>query len=220
MARERIGGAVKLTKFEHACFTVEKDGAYIVVDLGNLTTDFIPPENVVAVIITHSHPDHLDKEQLGELFEDNPAAVLIAPLEITREFPHLDTRPSSHGDSFSLGGFDIDVYGSTHATIYPDIETPHNIGVLIEDRLFYPGDALTIPDKSVDCLALPIGAPWLKVSEAIDYMIAIGARLTFPTHDATLSADGKAIYDRLIQDYAEEATTTYKRLNGESLEIE
>ena len=73
---------MKLTKFEHACFTVEKDGAYIVVDLGNLTTDFIPPENVVAVIITHSHPDHLDKEQLGELFEDNPAAVLIAPLAI------------------------------------------------------------------------------------------------------------------------------------------
>lgn len=211
---------MKLTKFEHACFTVEKDGAHLVVDPGNLTTDFTVPENVVAVIITHNHPDHLDKEQLDELFEDNPSAVLIAPLEITREFPHYDTRPSSHGDSFSLGGFDIDVYGKTHATIYPGLETPHTIGVLIEDRLFYPGDALTVPDKSVDCLALPIGAPWLKASEAIDYMIAIGARLTFPTHDATLSTEGKMIYDRVIQRYAESASTTYKRLNGEALEIE
>ena len=51
---------MKLTKYEHACFSVEHDGMTLVVDPGNFTTDFIAPEGVIAVVITHEHSDHFD----------------------------------------------------------------------------------------------------------------------------------------------------------------
>ena len=49
------GGLMKLTKYEHACFIVEKDGVSIVVDPGSLTTDFSTADHVAAIIVTHEH---------------------------------------------------------------------------------------------------------------------------------------------------------------------
>lgn len=211
---------MKLTKYEHACFTVEKQGAALIVDPGSLTSDLVVPNNVVAVIITHRHPDHFDPEHIAEIVGDNPTALIIAPLDITRELSHYNTRPVKGGDSFTVQGFDIDIYGDEHAIIHPDLPRPHNIGILIEDRIFYPGDSFTIPDKSVDTLALPIGAPWLKVSESIEFMKAIGARLTFPTHDATLSAAGRSFFDSTLTQFQEEAGTIYQRLDNQGVTVE
>jgi L-ascorbate metabolism protein UlaG (beta-lactamase superfamily) len=211
---------VQLTKFEHACFTVEKEGQSLVVDPGGLTTDFTTPEHVAAIIITHAHGDHYDTDQISEIMEDNPDAVIIAPLEITRELTQYDTRPVKHGDSFTIAGFDIDVYGSEHARIHDDLPRLHNIGILIEDRLFYPGDAFTIPEKSVDTLALPLSAPWSNISDVIEYMKTISARFTFPTHDAILSTAGKHVYDDMLQQYTEAASTIYRRIDGDTMDIQ
>ena len=211
---------MKLTKYEHACFTVEKDGVSLVIDPGAFTTDFSTPDNVAAIIITHRHQDHYDREQMSEIMDDNPDAMIIAPLDITRELTQYETRPVAGGDSFTIGGFDIDIYGDAHATIHPELPSIHNIGVLIDDRLFYPGDAFTVPEKSVDTLALPVSAPWMKLSEAIDYMRLIGARLTFPTHDAILSATGRTVVDGTLSQFAESASTIYQRIDGDTIRIE
>jgi L-ascorbate metabolism protein UlaG (beta-lactamase superfamily) len=39
----------------------------------------------------------------------------------------------------------------------------------------------------VEVLALPDGAPWLKISEAIDYMLAVKPKVAIPVHDAVLA---------------------------------
>ena len=56
---------MKLTKYEHACFTLEKDGKMLVVDPGTFTTKLDPPENVVGIVITHEHSDHFDVNALS-----------------------------------------------------------------------------------------------------------------------------------------------------------
>lgn len=211
---------MELTKYEHACFTVEKNGHVIVVDPGNLTSDFTVPDNVVAVVITHKHSDHCDDEHIELIMESNPTAVIIGPVEVTRQFSQYDTHPVKGGDSFAIHGFDLDFYGDDHATIATNIPPIKNVGVLIEDRLYYPGDSFTVPEKSVDTLALPIAAPWLKISEAIDFMNTVSARMTFPTHDGVLSAAGWNIYDRLLESSAETAGTIYQRLDGQTIAIE
>ena len=58
---------MKLTKYEHACFTIEAEGKLVVVDPGAFTTDLGTPENVVAIVVTHEHPDHFDVNALGAL---------------------------------------------------------------------------------------------------------------------------------------------------------
>jgi len=211
---------MELTKYEHACFTVEKDGKTIVVDPGAFTTDFSVPEQVVAVIITHEHGDHLDTDQLSEIVAKNPDTVILAPQDVTAKLSTFETRTVHGGDSFALSGFDLDFYGDDHAVIHPDMHKAQNVGVLIEDRLYFPGDSFAVPDKSVDTLALPVSAPWMKVSEAIEFMKTIGARLTFPTHDALLSSIGKDVTDRMIGSFAETAGTEYRRIDGETIEIQ
>ena len=65
---------------------------------------------------------------------------------------------------------------------------PPNTGFVFDGRLLHPGDSLHGPqDRTVDVLALPTGAPWLKAAEAVDYMRAVKPRLTVPIHEATLS---------------------------------
>ena len=42
-------------------------------------------------------------------------------------------------------------------------------------------------------LAVPAGAPWLKISEVMDYVLALKPRRTFPTHEMGLSRGGKEL---------------------------
>ena len=39
----------------------------------------------------------------------------------------------------------------------------------------------------MEILALPLGAPWSKVSEVIDYVMAVKPRVAIPVHDAVLA---------------------------------
>jgi L-ascorbate metabolism protein UlaG (beta-lactamase superfamily) len=211
---------MELTKYEHACFTVEKDGKCIVIDPGSLTTDLSISENIIAIIITHDHGDHFSTEQIAEIISKNPTALIIGPEEVTSQLHSYETRTVHGGDSFAVEGFDLDFYSDTHSPVHPEIPTVQNVGVLIEDRLYYPGDSLTMPEKSVDTLALPVAAPWLKLDEAVEFMKTVGARLTFPTHDAILSASGKQIADSILGHFAEAAGTEYRRIDGTTIEIE
>jgi L-ascorbate metabolism protein UlaG (beta-lactamase superfamily) len=211
---------MELTKYEHACFAIEKDGKSIIVDPGSFTTDLTVPDNVVAVIITHDHGDHFNLDQIAEIITKNPKALIIGPQEVTSQLSSYETRTVHGGDSFAIEGFDLDFYGDDHAVIHPVIPIAQNVGVLIEDRIYYPGDSFTMPEKSVDTLALPVAAPWLKISEVIEFMKSVGARFTFPTHDAILSTAGKHIADNMMSSFAEAAGTEYRRIDGETIEIQ
>lgn len=211
---------MELTKYEHACFTVEKDGKTLVVDPGAFTGDITTLQNVVAIIVTHEHGDHIDPELLDTIVKAHPSAIIMAPSAVTKGFSQYETKAVKGGDSFAFEGFDLDFYGEQHAKIHGDIPLIDNVGVLIEDRLYYPGDSFTVPEKSVDTLALPISAPWLKIEDAIEFMKTIGARMTFPTHDAILSGTGKGVYDRVIGGFAEVAGTQYMRIDGQTIEVE
>lgn len=211
---------MKLTKYEHACFTVEHNRQIIVVDPGGFTTDFIaPPEGVVGIVITHEHQDHFDHDQLAAIVDKNPDAVIIGHQNIVSQIEVFQTQAIGASESIMVGDFSLEFFGGEHALIHPDIPVIANLGVMINELLYYPGDSFVIPDKSVDTLALPISAPWLKISEVMDYITSVNPRLAFPTHDAILSDTGKSLHDRMLLSVAEKFGTSYKRINGESIEI-
>ncbi len=212
---------IQLTKYEHACFVVEKDGCALIVDPGSFTADLSIPDNVIGIIITHQHADHFDRELLDAIIANNHHAVTIyAPADVARKLTGYETRVVKHGDRIINGGFEIDFYGSNHATITPETARIDNIGVLIDERIYYPGDSFTIPEKSVDTLALPAAAPWLKVSEAIDFMKSVAPRLVFPTHDDILSTNGKNIYDNWYSAAADAIDARYQRIDEQTITID
>lgn len=211
---------MKLTKYEHACFTVEHDGDILVVDPGGFTTDFIaPPDHVVGIVVTHEHQDHFDHDQIAAIIDKNPNAIIVGHHDIISQIEVFETHAAVHGDTVTIGRFSLEFYGGTHALIHQDIPLIANLGVMINELLYYPGDSFTVPEKPVDTLALPISAPWLKVSEVIDYVTAVNPRLAFPTHDAVLSDTGKSLHDRMISSFAEKVGTVYTRINGEPIDI-
>ena len=206
---------MKLTKYEHACFTIEKDGKLIVVDPGAFTSDLPALESVVGVVITHNHPDHCDPAALSAIVSHNPDAVIYADGSITQQLGDtLSAKSVSAGQLVNNGPFTLEFFGGEHAVIHPDIPVAVNLGVMINDNLYYPGDSFTLPGRAVDTLALPTAAPWLKISETLDFLLAVKPKLAFPTHDAISSDQGKSLADRMIPTFAEKAGCRYERLNG------
>jgi L-ascorbate metabolism protein UlaG (beta-lactamase superfamily) len=209
---------MKLTKYEHACFTVEKDGKVLVVDPGGYTTDFIAPEAVVAVVITHIHGDHFDHDLLDSIIDKNPGALIIGPEDVVKQIEAFETRSVDAGDSIEVGGFNLEFFGGQHAVVHPSLPVAQNVGVLINDLIYYPGDSFAIPEgREVDTLALPVAGPWMKISEAIDFALKVKPRFMFPTHDAVLSDVGRALADGTVPKLV--AEPDYRRIDGQTIEV-
>jgi L-ascorbate metabolism protein UlaG (beta-lactamase superfamily) len=205
---------MKITKYEHACLTVEKDSQVLVIDPGNFSTDFIPPAGVVAIVITHAHPDHADHDQIAAIIDKNPDALIVGHPAVIAPIEVFETRSVQAGDSLTVGPFSLKFFGGAHAIIHESIPPVANLGVMVDDLLYYPGDSFVLPERSVDTLAVPASAPWMKIGEAMDFIIAIRPRLAFPTHDALLSSEGKVITDRLLGMASEANDVEYKRLES------
>jgi L-ascorbate metabolism protein UlaG (beta-lactamase superfamily) len=205
---------MKLTKYQHACFTVEKDNQTIVVDPGNFATDYLPGNNVIAIIITHEHPDHFDPEQITAIMDKNPEAVIVGHESVVSRIEAFKTQAVNAGDKLKIGVFDLEFFGGTHAIIHRSIPVIPNLGVMINELLYYPGDSFVLPGQPVDTLAIPAGAPWLKIGDAMDFLELIKPRFAFPTHDAVLSDVGKGLADRMLGGIAEKNGIEYERLDA------
>ena len=141
--------------------------------------------HVDIVLITHEHADHFHIESLKALLTRAPEAMVIANSSVAELLAKegITHHVMKHGDTLDAKGVHLEGIGSEHAIIHPSLPKMANTGFFIDDKLFYPGDALTDPKKPVQILALPVAGPWLKVSEAIDYALALKPRIAFPVHD-------------------------------------
>jgi L-ascorbate metabolism protein UlaG (beta-lactamase superfamily) len=182
---------MKLTKYEHAALVLEKSGETLVVDPGTFTMPLTEVRNVVAVVITHEHPDHWTPEQLDRILAMSPDAKIFGPQGVALAAPAYTVTVVADGDEITVGAFDLKFFGSRHAVIHSSIPGIDNVGVMVDDTLFYPGDSFTVPPVAVDTLAVPAGAPWLKIGEVIDYVTEVKPRRSFPTHEMVLSVIGK-----------------------------
>jgi L-ascorbate metabolism protein UlaG (beta-lactamase superfamily) len=190
---------MRITKLEHAALILEEAGRRLVVDPGGLTNPILGLTDVDAIVITHEHADHWTADQLHRIQESSPKAVILAPSGVARAAEGVDIRVVSPGESVEVGPWKLRFFGGNHAIIHPTIPVVENVGVLVNDRLYYPGDSFYIPlGVEVDTLAAPAGAPWLKVSEAMDYITLVAPKRAFGTHDGVLSAAGTGlVHDRL-----------------------
>jgi L-ascorbate metabolism protein UlaG (beta-lactamase superfamily) len=181
---------MKITKFGHACLLLEEGDARILIDPGVFSEGFETLTGLAAILITHSHADHFVADNLVALLKANASARVYAD-ELSAAELAKDGRLAAEavyaGDSFEVAGVRVSVEGVDHATIHEDIPTIPNVGYRVGERFFYPGDRFTKPAGPVEILALPLGAPWLKVSEVIDYVLAVAPKVAIPVHDAVLA---------------------------------
>ena len=212
---------MRLTKLEHSCVRLEKDGAVLVIDPGSWSVPS-DTDGANAVFITHEHPDHLDPDRMRALLRARPATQLWTNASVAGQFEDFggQVRVVTDGDAFTAAVFDVRVYGSEHALLHPDLPPVPNVGFAVDGTVFHPGDALTIPGEPVTTLLLPGNAPWLKVSEMVDYAREVAPQRAYAIHEGLLNARGLALLDDWLERAAEPLGATFTRLEpGTTVDI-
>lgn len=206
---------MRITKFGHACVRIEGDSGTLVIDPGGFTS----PEAVDgadAVLVTHEHPDHYDADRLrragAPVFTIDAVARQIGQGAADLAERVTVVRP---GERVEVAGMPVEVVGELHAVIHPELPRFSNSGYVVtlgDTRVYHPGDSLTPPPDPVDVLCLPVSAPWLKVSEAIDYARLVGARRNLAIHDKVYSPEGLGIIDGHLQRFLAPTGAEYARV--------
>ena len=192
---------MKLTKHEHACIVLEKDGASVVIDPGSFSADAAGIiAGADAVLITHEHADHVNPEAINEALAARPELRVYAPAGLRGTFAaHGDQFTAvAAGDSLDIGSFGITVHGAEHAVIHPDIPVIANVGYLVDGGLYHPGDAYFVPEVPVQVLLLPTSGPWMKLGEAADYVRAVRPQQIVQIHEMLLSDIGLGLAGALL----------------------
>lgn len=207
---------MRLTKFGHACVRLDKDGndgQLLVIDPG-VFTDPSALDGASAVLITHEHADHFVEGPLRAAAEANPRLQIWTNQSVADQLTGLGDRVHAvgEGDTFSAAGFDVQVHGQLHAVIHPDIPRITNVGFLVDDTVFHPGDALTVPATTIDTLMLPAHAPWSSIGMLIDWVRTVKPRRAYAIHDGLLNDAGLGIVGRLLDDGGPGTGAPYTRL--------
>lgn len=216
-----LARAMKLTKLEHSALLLENTGQRLFIDPGSFTTPLTDTAGTVAVVITHEHPDHWTPEQLDRIVAMNPAVRIFGPAGVAAAAPNHDITVVKAGDVIDTGPFTLQFFGEKHAVIHESIPVIDNIGVLVNNELYYAGDSFTIPEGiQVSTLAVPAAAPWMKISEAMDYVLALKPKRSFPTHEMVLSRAGKDLSNARLKAATEQAGGEFYSLEPhESLDL-
>lgn len=213
--------AMRLTKMGHACVRLEKDGAVLAVDPGSLT-ELDATRGAHGVLITHEHPDHFEVDRLAAAVEQNAGLEIWTNPSVQRTLADAGVRARAvgRGEAFSVAGFEVGVYGESHAVIHPDLPVVANIGFLVDGEVFHPGDQFTVPDVPVSTLLLPTNGPWLKTAEMIDYVREVRPRHAYSVHDGLLNSHGLGLVDNFLGGLSRELDADVRRLEpGASVDL-
>jgi L-ascorbate metabolism protein UlaG (beta-lactamase superfamily) len=213
---------MQLTHFGHSCLLARfrsdngSGDTTLLFDPGTFSHGFEGITGLSAILITHQHPDHADTSRLGALVDANPDAALYADPQTAAQLGDR-WQPVHAGDELSINGLAVRGMGGVHAVIHPEIPLINNISYLVGDsghpaRLMHPGDALFIPPEPVDVLALPAAAPWLKISEAVEYLRAVKPSRAIPIHQGVVNPVAVGLY---YQRYEEMGRTDFQVLRAE-----
>ena len=172
---------MRLTKLEHAALVVEDSGDKLYIDPGKFTTPITESAGTVAVVITHEHDDHWTPEQLKRIRDANPDVRMFGPAGVAAAASGFPVETVEAGDEVEVGPFHLRFFGGKHAQIHSSIPVIDNLGVLVDEALYYGGDSFTVPE----------GAD--VISEAMDYVMAVAPKRAFPTHEMLYSKAGKAL---------------------------
>jgi L-ascorbate metabolism protein UlaG (beta-lactamase superfamily) len=193
---------MKITKHAQSCFLIKTDlGSRILIDPGDFVfgkkehltgNDF---KDIDLLIITHSHSDHFDIDNIGVIIKNSKAIQIFATSEV-KEAIYQKTGYEANviSNGISLEGLglygDISLTGilSKHGPLPNGNRPPVVSGVLIKEKdgttFYHPGDTIQLKtDLNTDIVAVPIcGAVTLDIEQAKEQLQKMSPKLVIPIH--------------------------------------
>jgi L-ascorbate metabolism protein UlaG (beta-lactamase superfamily) len=214
---------MKITHFGHACVVVETGGSRLLIDPGSLS-DPEDPGDIDAMLFTHSHVDHLDPATVSHIYSSRAPKTVVADRDSRQilnviGITDVSTADSADGVRLDVAGVRVAATTVAHATIHCDLPHPVNNAYVIDDRLLHPGDAFWVPPQPVDVLLLPIGGPWMKLGEAVDYLRAVAPKVAIPIHQGGLSAPHRGLHGDVLCKLAPSGTEMLELPHGEPVSL-
>src|SRR6218665_2518132 len=154
MPNEELTRPMRVTKFEHAALRLDEKGDTLLIDPGSFTSPIDDLSGLVAVVITHEHPDHCTPDHLDRILRAAPGTPIFAPPGVVHAAAGYEITEVTPGDTVQAGSFTLRFFGGVHAVIHSSIPLVDNVGVLVNDEFYYPGDSYAVPEGVVvDALA-------------------------------------------------------------------
>lgn len=163
---------------------IEEGKVRILIDPGKFSTAQNNLQDLDVLLLTHIHPDHFNLENIKATLKNNSNIRIFTNQEVGEELKKegITFELLENGQKMEIKGSTIEAFGEYHEPVYPIFPPVKATGYLI-GKFFYPSDKLTVIDKPIDILALPLLGPWVRAREAIDYAIALRPKHCFPVHD-------------------------------------
>ena len=196
MRRQGDNGCASV-KYSHACVRVEDDGAVLVIDPG-VFSENEALDGADAVLITHEHVDHLDIGKITAALGKRPSLRVYTHQAVAEQLATVAEAVTTVGvgREFEAAGFSVRAFGGMHAEIHRDIPRISNLGYLVADAFYHPGDSFAVPEGvEVETLFVPISAPWLRFADSVDFVRAVAPGRAIALHDALLSDAGLSVYN-------------------------
>jgi L-ascorbate metabolism protein UlaG (beta-lactamase superfamily) len=182
---------LRLTHYGHACVLAElPDGTRILFDPGTYSAGFEDLAGLEAVLVTHEHAGRLPR-----LLGANPGARVVTIAEAD--------------DSVTAGGAVVRVRHGEHAVVHPALPNVANNAYQVDDLLFHPGDSFARPQGPVRILLLPVGGPWMKLGESVDYVRAVAPEIAVPIHQAGRATAHQQLHYQVLRGLAPSGTTVH-----------
>ena len=208
---------VEITKYEHACLLLNKNGTKLLIDPGEYTNLPDALEGIGTIVITHEHGDHWSVPNLRKVLEQSPRAEIFSTEHVaaTLKEERIDCQAVKGQLTTGSSGFELHFKEVDHAIIY-GLPPCRNLSVGVDDFLYYPGDSFADDGRSYQMLALPASGPWFNMAEAIDLAKSFKAASIFATHDIHASERGYGSFYSWVGRHISEDREMIRLAVGES----
>jgi glyoxylase-like metal-dependent hydrolase (beta-lactamase superfamily II) len=200
---------MNIIKYEHACIDIRVEKSRLIIDPGIFSMSLTDLASIDVLIITHVHPDHLDEQKVRAIIAANPNIKVFSTHEVAIKLSDLIVIVPELEKVYTELGVTLEFFGQLHASILPSIPQVQNFGVLVNSELYYTGDSFTPCPKPHTMLGITVSAPWMKLSEAVDFISQDSATTIFPCHDGFLNDSGRALINGLLRTVVEATHKTY-----------
>jgi L-ascorbate metabolism protein UlaG (beta-lactamase superfamily) len=159
----------------------------------------------------------VDTDRLAAAATANPNLKIWAPADTVAALAPVAALADrvtavGPGETFTAGGLEIQTFGGQHALIHSAVPVISNVAFLIGGAVYHPGDSFTVPTALVEALLIPLHAPWSKISEVIDFEVAVRAPRAFPIHDSLLTDTGRGMVENFLGNFGGQYGTGYEHL--------